>query len=61
MKTYVVRFSKIAEKDIDELKKRNDLKSLNRIPKLISSIVENPFKGLGKPEPLKYNLSGLWS
>jgi toxin YoeB len=61
VKTYVVRFSKIAEKDIDELKKRNDLKSLNRIPKLISSIVENPFKGLGKPEPLKYNLSGLWS
>nr|WP_262895034.1 Txe/YoeB family addiction module toxin [Mucilaginibacter ginkgonis] len=22
---------------------------------------QDPFKGIGKPEPLKHNLSGLWS
>jgi toxin YoeB len=29
---------------------------------LIKDITENdPFKGLGKPEPLKHDLSGFWS
>ncbi|MDP3244380.1 MAG: Txe/YoeB family addiction module toxin, partial [bacterium] len=26
-----------------------------------TAIEENPFSGTGKPEPLKHNLSGLWS
>ncbi|WP_317196954.1 Txe/YoeB family addiction module toxin [Flavobacterium hibisci] len=25
------------------------------------AIQENPFEGIGKPEQLKYNLSGVWS
>ena len=25
------------------------------------AIQVNPFEGIGKPEPLKYNLSGVWS
>ncbi|WP_309336354.1 Txe/YoeB family addiction module toxin [Mucilaginibacter sp.] len=29
--------------------------------KLINAIQENPFEGIGKPEPLKYQLSGAWS
>ena len=28
---------------------------------LIISILETPFLGLGKPEPLKYQYSGYWS
>jgi toxin-antitoxin system, toxin component, Txe/YoeB family len=28
---------------------------------LIKDIERNPFDGLGKPEPLKENLSGFWS
>jgi toxin YoeB len=28
---------------------------------LIKDIEKNPFKGFGKPEPLKYKLSGCWS
>mgnify|MGYP006201247565 CR=1 FL=1 len=27
----------------------------------VIDIEKNPFKGIGKPEPLKYQLSGLWS
>jgi len=34
---------------------------LIRINNLIKDIERNPFKGLGKPEPLKSNLSGWWS
>ena len=38
-----------------------DKKSLKRINQLIKDIIRNPFDGIGKPEPLKKNLSGLWS
>jgi toxin YoeB len=33
----------------------------NKIQQLIIAIQENPFEGIGKPEPLKYELSGSWS
>ncbi len=32
-----------------------------KIEQLFSSMLETPFQGVGKPEPLKYNLSGKWS
>ena len=38
-----------------------DRKNLKRINQLIKDIIRNPFDGIGKPEPLKKNLSGLWS
>jgi len=28
---------------------------------MLVSIQETPYEGIGKPEPLKHNLSGLWS
>lgn len=38
-----------------------DRKTLKRINKLIQDIERNGFKCLGKPEPLRGNLSGFWS
>ena len=38
-----------------------DKKTLKRINSLIQDIERNPFEGIGKPEPLKYDLSGCWS
>lgn len=38
-----------------------DKKTLKRINLLIKDIERNTFEGLGKPEPLKGNLSGMWS
>ena len=38
-----------------------DKKMLKRINKLIKATKSNPFEGIGKPEPLKENLSGYWS
>ena len=38
-----------------------DKKTLKRINGLIKDIQRNSFEGIGKPEPLKENLSGLWS
>lgn len=34
---------------------------LKKILQLTKAIVENPFEGIGKPEALKYELSGYWS
>ena len=38
-----------------------DKKTLKRINMLIKDIGRNPFDGIGKPEPLKGELSGFWS
>ncbi|MFP4009036.1 MAG: Txe/YoeB family addiction module toxin [Spirulinaceae cyanobacterium] len=38
-----------------------DKKLYRKIIKLIKDIDRSPFEGLGKPEPLKYELSGYWS
>jgi toxin YoeB len=38
-----------------------DKKIAKKIIVLIRDISRNPYSGLGKPEPLKYELSGYWS
>ncbi len=40
---------------------KEDKKILRKINELIKVIQRTPFEGIGKPEPLKYDLSGLWS
>lgn len=38
-----------------------DKKTLKRINLLLKDILRNGFQGLGKAEPLRGNLSGMWS
>jgi len=38
-----------------------DLKIVQRINELIDGCLADPFKGIGKPEPLKGDLTGFWS
>jgi toxin YoeB len=38
-----------------------DRKTLKRINQLLRDILREPFTGIGKPEPLRENLSGYWS
>lgn len=38
-----------------------DRKTLRRINELIRDILRNGYSGIGKPEPLKGDLSGWWS
>jgi toxin YoeB len=40
---------------------QNDKQILKKINQLIKDIKRDPFEGIGKPEPLKYELSGFWS
>jgi toxin YoeB len=38
-----------------------DKKTLKKLNAIILDISRNPFEGIGKPEPLRANLSGYWS
>ena len=40
---------------------KTDKQILKKINQLLSDIQRTPFSGLGKPEPLRYELSGCWS
>ena len=38
-----------------------DPRIADRVLDLVQAIVQDPFKGIGKPEPLKHQLAGCWS
>ena len=40
---------------------RHNPKIATRIDRIIDNISRDPFQGLGKPEPLKHDLHGMWS
>ena len=40
---------------------RTDRKLALRTLEIIEAIIRDPFTGIGKPEPLKYYMSGAWS
>jgi toxin YoeB len=56
-----VKYTLEAKEDLLYWKKTNSETILKKIRKLIEAIIENPFEGIGKPEPLKHSLSGCWS
>ncbi|WP_264535831.1 Txe/YoeB family addiction module toxin [Flavobacterium sp. N1736] len=56
-----VIYSEKAQKDREYWKKSGNKAIMNKITALIEDIQLHPFEGIGKPEPLKYELSGKWS
>lgn len=40
---------------------QHDAQKVGRVNELLRDIAREPFKGIGKPEPLRGNLSGWWS
>ena len=55
-----ITFSKNAWEDYISWQSE-DKRMLKKINELIKDIQRTPFEGMGKPEPLKYDLAGLWS
>jgi toxin YoeB len=50
-----------AEDDLNFWVKTGNKAIVKKITQLIEAIRQSPFEGIGKPEPLKYSLAGLWS
>lgn len=40
---------------------KNDQKRLNKILDLVEVVCQDPYQGIGKPEPLKYLEANTWS
>lgn len=53
-------YSSRAIKDLDFWNKSGNKQIQKKIHELIADIIKNPFIGIGKPEALKYELSGKW-
>lgn len=54
-------FTREALNDLEFWQKSGNSGVIKRIKTLLQSIQETPFDGIGKPEALKYDLSGSWS
>ena len=58
---YHLDFTDKANEDIAAHRKAGNKAVLSKLFVLLEELSEHPFTGTGKPEPLKHNLSGMWS
>lgn len=56
-----VKLLEDADEDLSFWVKTGNKSVQMKINQLLLSIEETPYSGIGRPEALKYNLSGLWS
>ncbi len=56
-----IAYTKKAKEDIAFWKNSGNKKIMLKISNLLTATAENPFEGIGKPEPLKHQLAGIWS
>jgi len=59
--SYKIEYTAEAEKDIDSLKKSGDKATILKLRKLLVELMEHPYNGTGKPEPLKHGYKGCYS
>jgi toxin YoeB len=59
--SFLLNFSERANSDIEYHKKSGNKALIKKISVLLGELYHTPFEGTGKPEALKYHLSGLWS
>ena len=56
-----IKFLPRAEEDLEYWKQIGNKRIMKRISALLADILEHPFSGIGKPEPLKGEQHDLWS
>jgi toxin YoeB len=56
-----INYSEKALLDLKFWNKSGNKEIQRKISELITAIENNPFEGIGKPEPLKHGLQGKWS
>ena len=56
-----IELSQNALKDLKYWRKSGNVSIQKRISELLVSTQEDSYNGIGKPEGLKYSLSGYWS
>lgn len=61
MGKYIVTVSEKAKQELSRHYKSGNKVLLKRIEQIFDELSEHPYIGVGKPEQLKYEYSGLWS
>jgi toxin YoeB len=61
MGQYSVVTSDQARKQLATHYKAGNNATIKRIEKIFENLANHPYSGVGRPEPLKYGLSGYWS
>lgn len=61
MGKFRIKIEPRADLEIAKHIKSGNQASIKRIAKILIELSETPFVGIGKPEPLKHQLSGFWS
>ena len=61
MAKYTLVVQKAAQKQLQAHYKSGNKSSIRRIDQIFEELSEHPETGIGKPEKLKHELSGLWS
>ena len=61
MGQYFVDFEPEAKEEIKAHIKSGNKANIKKFEKILIELTQNPFEGIGNPEPLKYELSGFWS
>ena len=61
MGRYFVVLTDTTKQQLVKLYKSGDKILIRRIERILAELSEHPFEGIGKPEQLKYEFSGLWS
>lgn len=56
-----ITYSEQAQSDVNFWIKSGNKNIQNKITNLLNAIEADPFKGIGKPEQLKHEMSGKWS
>ena len=61
MGRYFVVLTDTTKQQLVKINKSGDKILIRRIERILTELSEHPFEGIGKPEQLKYEFSGLWS
>ena len=61
MGKFGVKIEDLAKSHINKHIKSGNKANIKRIQKILEELSENPYEGIGNPEPLKYELTGFWS
>lgn len=61
MAKYKIIIRPTAEKDLQKHKKAGNQATIKKITSIFKDFETHPYTGVGNPEQLKHNLSGLWS
>jgi len=61
MGKFRVIVSEQAKKDLLQIQRSGDKASIKKVEQIISELYDHPETGTGKPERLKFDLTGYWS